>query len=83
MVKPGGRIGMVEFGVPDNPVLCGGCGASTPASACRSWAAWSRTAWYEVGRFLGPNIEQFHAAHPDLVQLWRAAGIAGVTQRGR
>ena len=38
-------------------------------------------AWYEVGRFLGPNIEQFHAAHPDLVTLWERAGIDGVIQR--
>ena len=35
--------------------------------------------WYEVGRFLGPNIEQFHAAQPDLPALWRGAGIADAT----
>jgi len=37
-------------------------------------------AWYEVGRFLGPNIEQFHAGEPDLPALWRAAGIVDVRQ---
>ncbi len=37
--------------------------------------------WYEVGRFLGPNIEQFHAAEPDLAELWRGAGIGQAEQR--
>jgi demethylmenaquinone methyltransferase / 2-methoxy-6-polyprenyl-1,4-benzoquinol methylase len=77
VVKPGGRIGMVEFAVPGNPALR------------RLWRVHTRAglpligrvlspAWYEVGRFLGPNIEQFHAAYPDLAQLWHSAGIAEV-----
>jgi hypothetical protein len=37
--------------------------------------------WYEVGRFLGPNIEQFHAAEPDLGALWNGAGIGDVHRR--
>jgi demethylmenaquinone methyltransferase / 2-methoxy-6-polyprenyl-1,4-benzoquinol methylase len=77
VVRPGGRIGMVEFGVP-------------PRSRLRAlWQVHTRTglpligrlvapAWYEVGRFLGPNIEQFHDAHPDLAEMWRAAGIRDV-----
>jgi demethylmenaquinone methyltransferase/2-methoxy-6-polyprenyl-1,4-benzoquinol methylase len=80
VVKPGGRIGMVEFGVP----------ASGPLRAL--WRAHTRlglpligrlisTAWFEVGRFLGPNIEAFHASEPDLPALWRAAGIERVHQR--
>ena len=39
------------------------------------------TAWYDVGRFLGPNIEQFHDTQPDLTAVWNAAGIGQVTQR--
>ncbi len=77
VVKPGGRIGMLEFGVPH----------STPLRAL--WRVHTRVglpllgrlvskAWYEVGRFLGPNIEQFHTAQPDLPRLWNAAGITGV-----
>ena len=80
VVKPGGRIGMVEFGVPHNPVLR------------QLWRAHTRVglpligrlvspAWYEVGRFLGPNIEQFYEEHPDLSTLWTEAGINPVTQR--
>jgi demethylmenaquinone methyltransferase / 2-methoxy-6-polyprenyl-1,4-benzoquinol methylase len=80
VVRPGGRIGMVEFGVPRDPLLK------------RLWRVHTRVglpligravspAWYEVGRFLGPNVEQFHTAHPDLPALWRAAGIADVHER--
>jgi demethylmenaquinone methyltransferase/2-methoxy-6-polyprenyl-1,4-benzoquinol methylase len=77
VVIPGGRIGMVEFGVPGDPALR------------RLWRLHTRAglpligrllspAWYEVGRFLGPSIEQFHAARPDLAHDWRRAGIDDV-----
>ncbi len=80
VVKPGGRIGMVEFGVP----------AVAPMRAL--WRLYTRVglpligrlaspAWLEVGRFLGPSIESFHSAHPDLAQLWRGAGIGRVELR--
>jgi hypothetical protein len=38
-------------------------------------------AWFEVGRFLGPNIEGFERDEPDLVSLWRRAGIGDVQER--
>jgi demethylmenaquinone methyltransferase / 2-methoxy-6-polyprenyl-1,4-benzoquinol methylase len=77
VVRPGGRIGMVEFGVPREPVLRA------------LWRVHTRVGlpvlgrlvslpWYEVGRFLGPNIEAFHRQAPDLPALWRDAGIADV-----
>ena len=80
VVRPGGRIGMVEFGVPGDPVLRA------------LWRTYTRVglpligrvvspAWYEVGRFLGPNIEQLREAEPDLPALWNRAGIEDVTQR--
>ena len=80
VVKPGGRIGMLEFGVPANAWL-------------RSlWRLHTRVglpllgrlvspAWVEVGRFLGPNIQALYAAEPDLAALFAAAGITNVTQR--
>lgn len=80
VVKPGGRIGMVEFGVP-------------PRARLRAlWRVHTRIglplvgrlvspAWVEVGEFLGPNIEQLHRDEPDLAGLWRRAGIADVTLR--
>ncbi len=80
VVKPGGQIGMVEFGVP------------RPAVLRALWRVHTRVglplvgrlvspAWLEVGRFLGPNIEQLYAEEPDLAALWRAAGIDDVRER--
>jgi demethylmenaquinone methyltransferase/2-methoxy-6-polyprenyl-1,4-benzoquinol methylase len=80
VVKPGGRIGMVEFGVPSDRALRELWRIHTGVGLPLLGRAVSRE-WYEVGRFLGPNIEQFHAAQPDLPALWRGAGIAEATQR--
>jgi demethylmenaquinone methyltransferase / 2-methoxy-6-polyprenyl-1,4-benzoquinol methylase len=80
VVKPGGRIGMVEFGVPGDPVLRTLWRVHTRIGLPLMGRAVSR-AWYDVGRFLGPNIEQLHDAEPDLPGLWSRAGIAQATQR--
>jgi demethylmenaquinone methyltransferase / 2-methoxy-6-polyprenyl-1,4-benzoquinol methylase len=80
VVKPGGPIGMVEFAVP----------AAGPLRAL--WRVHTRvglpllgrvvsSSWYEVGRFLGPSIEQLYEAEPDIGALWRAAGIREVRER--
>ena len=79
VVKTGGRIGMVEFGVPGDAALRRLWRIHTRAGLPLLGRAVSR-AWYDVGRFLGPNIEQFHAAQPDLPALWHGAGIAEATQ---
>jgi demethylmenaquinone methyltransferase/2-methoxy-6-polyprenyl-1,4-benzoquinol methylase len=76
VVKPGGRIGMVEFGVPGRPVLRELWRVHTRAGLPLIGRVVS-SEWYDVGRFLGPNIEQFHQAVPDLPNLWREAGIVG------
>ncbi len=80
VVKPCGRIGMVEFGVPGDPVLRGLWRIHTRVGLPLLGRAVSRE-WYDVGRFLGPNIEQFHDTQPDLPALWSGAGIEQVTQR--
>jgi demethylmenaquinone methyltransferase/2-methoxy-6-polyprenyl-1,4-benzoquinol methylase len=80
VVRPGGRVGMVEFGMPSAPPLR------------TAWRAYTRVglpllgrvvspAWSEVGRFLGPSIEELHACEQDLPALWRAAGIDDVHRR--
>ena len=80
VVKPRGRIAMIEFGVPAS------------WSLRQLWRLYTRAglpalgrlvspAWFEVGRFLGPNIEQFHASEPDLPGLWRTSGIGEVHER--
>lgn len=80
VVKPGGRTAMLEFGVPRRPRLRALWRVHTRVGLPLIGRMVSKD-WYEVGRFLGPNIEQFHAAHPDLPGLWRSAGIAQAHQR--
>lgn len=80
VVRPGGRIGMVEFGVPSQPALRALWRAHTRVGLPVIGRVLS-PAWLEVGRFLGPNVEQFHAAEPDLPSRWREAGIDHVHAR--
>lgn len=82
VVRPGGRIAMLEFSVP-------------PAAPARlAWEAYVRAGlpvagrivsdgWGEVGRFLGPSIRAFwQGTSPErLRELWAEAGIDDV--RGR
>jgi demethylmenaquinone methyltransferase / 2-methoxy-6-polyprenyl-1,4-benzoquinol methylase len=82
VVRPGGTVGMVEFGVPPRPVLRA------------LWRAYARIGlpalgrllsrdWQEVGAFLGPSIEGFYARVPlpRLVELWEQAGLEDVRVR--
>jgi demethylmenaquinone methyltransferase/2-methoxy-6-polyprenyl-1,4-benzoquinol methylase len=79
VVRPGGRIGMVEFGVPQAAVLRALWRVHTRVGLPLVGRLVS-PAWRDVGRFLGPNIEQLHAREPDLPALWRTAGIGDVHQ---
>jgi demethylmenaquinone methyltransferase/2-methoxy-6-polyprenyl-1,4-benzoquinol methylase len=80
VVRPGGRIAMVEFGVPKAPALRALWRVQTRYVLPALWRLVSPS-WVEVGRFLGPNIEAFHAQEPDLAGLWGRAGIQGVSIR--
>jgi len=78
VVKPGGTIAMLEFGVPR--------GVVRPA-----WELYVRVGlpilgavvspgWQRVGSFLGRSIREFHRRY-DLIELWRNAGIDDVHSR--
>lgn len=81
VVHPGGTVAMLEFGLPR--------GVWRPL-----WELYVRVGlplagaavspgWREVGRFLGPSIRDFYRRMPvaDLLELWRAVGIADVQCR--
>jgi len=81
VVRPGGTVAGLEFSVPH--------GVLRPF-----WELYARVGlplagrvispgWAEVGDFLGPSIRRFYARWPEdrLLELWREAGIAGVTSR--
>jgi demethylmenaquinone methyltransferase/2-methoxy-6-polyprenyl-1,4-benzoquinol methylase len=81
VVRPGGTVAAIEFGVPSG-------------AARALWWLWTRaglpavgrsvsTAWWEVGRFLGPSIEELYRRLPleRQVQAWQRAGIGAVRVR--
>ena len=82
VVKPGGPIANLEFLVPRNPFWHSCWWLYTRVGLPAAGRLASRD-WYEVGRFLGPNISKHYRDHPltETVQQWRAAGITGVTVR--
>ena len=81
VVRPGGTIAGLEFGVP--------------AGISRGpWELWVRVGlpaagrvighgWHEVGSFLGPSIRRHYEEWPlpRLLQAWRDAGIEDVRAR--
>lgn len=82
VVRPGGTVAGLEFGLPPNPL----------ARAC--WRAYVgiglplagrviSPGWREVGDFLGPSIEQLWKRLPleRLLALWREAGTEDVAYR--
>ena len=71
---------MVEFGVPRSAALRAAWRVYTRVGLPIIGRAVS-PAWFEVGRFLGPNIEDFYQQEPDLPRLWRIAGIDRITER--
>jgi demethylmenaquinone methyltransferase/2-methoxy-6-polyprenyl-1,4-benzoquinol methylase len=79
VVKPGGMIGMVEFGLPmgvwKGPwVVYAGLLLPTAGRLISP-------GWFEVGRFLRGSIENFHNTYPDPTDLWRQAGLLEVKVR--
>jgi len=82
VVRPGGRIAMLEFFVPPKPVLYRAWWLYTRAGLPTLGRLVSRD-WFEVGRFLGPNIDGFWSRHPlpAVAEMWRAAGIGSVEAR--
>jgi demethylmenaquinone methyltransferase/2-methoxy-6-polyprenyl-1,4-benzoquinol methylase len=82
VVRPGGTMALLEFGVPQSPV---------PRAL---WELYVRLAlplsgrilspgWHEVGRFLGPSIRDLDARLPleRQLALWTAAGVGDLHAR--
>src|SRR5271154_4158044 len=82
VVRPGGRVASLEFGVPP----------WAPARA--AWRFYTAVGlptlgrlaspeWVEVGHFLGPSIRGFYERHPleRILGYWEEAGLINVSVR--
>jgi demethylmenaquinone methyltransferase / 2-methoxy-6-polyprenyl-1,4-benzoquinol methylase len=81
VVKPGGRVAMVEFGVPRGiwrPLWWLYTRVGLPLAGRVVSARWSA-----VGAFLGPSIDRFYAHHPlaAVERYWLEAGLGDVRTR--
>ena len=83
VVKPGGVIASLEFLVPSNPFWHGCWWAYTRAVLLFAGLLTGGPAWFDVGRFLGPNISTHYRRFPVswTVDAWRRAGIDDVQVR--
>jgi demethylmenaquinone methyltransferase / 2-methoxy-6-polyprenyl-1,4-benzoquinol methylase len=82
VVKPGGRIAMLEFSVPSRVLPRAAWEAYVRAGLPVAGRAVS-PGWAEVGDFLGPSIRDFWRRFPPerLRGIWEGAGIEGVQAR--
>jgi demethylmenaquinone methyltransferase/2-methoxy-6-polyprenyl-1,4-benzoquinol methylase len=83
VVKPGGRIASLEFAVPGNPLWRFWWWLYTRLVLPVAGFATGGREWYEVGRFLGPNITRHYRRYPVAwtVNAWRSAGLDDVELR--
>ncbi|TMF60230.1 MAG: methyltransferase domain-containing protein [Chloroflexi bacterium] len=79
VVRPGGSIVALDFGVPTNPILRMLWRVHTSIGLPTIGRAISPQ-WASVGAFLKGSIERFNAAHPQhtLERHWREAGLVDV-----
>lgn len=82
VVRPGGRIASLEFGLPEPPLWRPLWRLYTRIGLPGLGRLFGRD-WYEVGRFLGPSIEALYERWPleRQLELWEGAGISRVRQR--
>jgi demethylmenaquinone methyltransferase / 2-methoxy-6-polyprenyl-1,4-benzoquinol methylase len=79
VIRPGGRIASLEFGVPPWRPARAAWRVYTTVGLPALGRVVSRD-WYEVGRFLGPSIRDYYERHPleAIAGYWRAAGFERV-----
>lgn len=83
VVRPGGTVASLEFGVPSQVPFHLLWLAYTRAVLPVAGFALGGRPWFDVGRFLGPSISAHYRSYPVdwTVQAWRAAGIEDVRVR--
>jgi demethylmenaquinone methyltransferase/2-methoxy-6-polyprenyl-1,4-benzoquinol methylase len=83
VVRPGGVVASLEFGVPHGPVWLPAWRLYTRVVLPSAGLLTGGSEWWRVGRFLGPSIEDHYRRHPveQHVEMWGDAGIEDVHTR--
>ena len=82
-LRPDGVMAGLDFFVPPNPLWRGAWWLYTRALLPVAGLVFGGRAWWDVGRFLGPNITAHCRAWPleRLIDAWEAAGMVDVGHR--
>lgn len=83
VVRPGGTIASLEFAVPPSRFWRVWWWLYTRVVLPLGGAALGGRPWFDVGRFLGPNISEHYRRHSvaDIVEAWKAVGVVDVAVR--
>jgi demethylmenaquinone methyltransferase/2-methoxy-6-polyprenyl-1,4-benzoquinol methylase len=83
VLKPGGTMASLEFGVPTGALWGPAWWAYTRLLLPAGGLLLGGPEWYRVGRFLGPNISAHYRRYPVpwTVQAWQKAGFTEVSTR--
>jgi demethylmenaquinone methyltransferase / 2-methoxy-6-polyprenyl-1,4-benzoquinol methylase len=83
VVKPGGVMASLDFFLPPNPFWRAMWWLYTRLLLPLGGLVTGGREWFEVGRFLGPNISGHYRRHPlsSIEDSWRRAGFEGVGVR--
>jgi demethylmenaquinone methyltransferase/2-methoxy-6-polyprenyl-1,4-benzoquinol methylase len=82
-LRPGGVMSGLDFFVPPNQVWRGAWWVYTRALLPVAGLVLGGRAWWDVGRFLGPNISAHYREWPlqRLIGAWNSAGMVDVGHR--
>ncbi len=83
VVRPGGAVASLEFAVPPNACWRWSWRFYTRVVLPLGGALLGGRPWFDVGRFLGPNIDDHYRRFPvsDTIAAWEAAGFTDVALR--
>jgi demethylmenaquinone methyltransferase/2-methoxy-6-polyprenyl-1,4-benzoquinol methylase len=83
VVRPGGTMASLDFAMPDSRFWRSWWWLYTRAVLPVAGAALGGRAWFDVGRFLGPNITEHYRRFPltAIRDAWESAGLTDVGLR--
>jgi demethylmenaquinone methyltransferase/2-methoxy-6-polyprenyl-1,4-benzoquinol methylase len=83
VIRPGGHMASLDFYVPPNPAWRTAWRAYTRTLLPAAGLVLGGRSWWDVGRFLGPNIEGHYKLWPvaRIVEAWRSAGLVDIGWR--